>query len=110
MIVNFIELAKMSLDERTHLYRRSGVDLMDLISEVTPLVDLVRKQGDQAVQTLTKRFDGVDMAPSQFRVKAEEIDKAVDEISEDLLKALQVSITNIPVSYTHLTLPTILRV
>lgn len=95
MIVNFIELAKMSLDERTHLYRRSGVDLMDLISEVTPLVDLVRKQGDQAVQTLTKRFDGVDMAPSQFRVKAEEIDKAVDEISKDLLKALQVSITNI---------------
>lgn len=95
MIVNFFELAEMGSDERANLYRRGGVDLGDLITRVAPLVDQVRRLGDEAVQELTQRFDGVNIPPSRFRVKPEELEKALEEIPQELLRAMQISIANI---------------
>lgn len=95
MRVNYYELAHMSASERARLYHRGGVDFSDLVGEVAPLVDEVRRRGDDAVQELTRRFDGAEMEPSQFRVPTEELDRAVEALPDELRDAMEVSIANI---------------
>lgn len=95
MKVNYFELGAMSQTEREVLYRRSGVDLRDLIATVAPLVEDIRTRGDDAVRDLTKRFDGADMRPSDFRVSTDDMDRAVDELPSNLREAMEVSIDNI---------------
>jgi len=55
----------------------------------------VRELGDDAVADYTKRFDGVDLAPHQFELTAEEIDAAVRTVDPDLLDALHRAHANI---------------
>ena len=95
MKVNYFDLATMSLEERSKLYHRSSVEIGELIDQVAPLVSDVRKRGDAAVQELTRRFDGAQMEPSEFRVPVEEMDNAVENLSSELREAIEVSIGNI---------------
>jgi histidinol dehydrogenase len=85
----------MSVEERSRLYRRAGVNPEALIARVTPILEDVRLRGDDAVREYTKRFDGADMEASQFRVPSDEMDRAVAAIPDDLGKAIEVSIANI---------------
>ncbi|MDQ7785722.1 MAG: histidinol dehydrogenase [Desulfomonilaceae bacterium] len=95
MKVNYYELATMNRKEREALYRRTGLELDRLMQVVAPLVEDVRTRGDDAVTELTERFDGVALAPSQFRVPAAEMDKAVESLPAELREAMEVSIDNI---------------
>jgi histidinol dehydrogenase len=93
--VNYFQLSGMSFEERTRLYRRVGVNLEALMAQVAPILDEVRHRGDDAVREFTKRYDGADIDPSQFRVPPVEMDRAVKAMSADLREAIDVSITNI---------------
>lgn len=93
--VNYFQLSGMSIEERTRLYRRVGVNLETLMAQVAPILDEVRRRGDDAVREFTKRFDGADIDPSQFRVSPEEMDRAVKAMPDDLREAIEVSIANI---------------
>ncbi|MGB6065342.1 MAG: histidinol dehydrogenase [Desulfomonilaceae bacterium] len=95
MKVNYFELGTMTLQERTRLYQRGSVDFKSLVTQVAPILDEVRRRGDDAVREFTRRFDGADMEPSQFRVSREAMDRALDAIPEDLREAIEVSIGNI---------------
>ena len=95
MRVNYFQLGGMSLEERTRLYRRAGVNLETLMAQVAPILDEVRHRGDDAVREFTKRFDGADINPSQFRISPEEMDRAVKGLPDDLREAIEVSIANI---------------
>ncbi|MGO9570384.1 MAG: histidinol dehydrogenase, partial [Desulfomonilaceae bacterium] len=93
--INYFRLSEMSFEERTRLYRRTGVCLDTLIAEVAPILNEVRHRGDEAVREFTKRFDGADIDPSQFRISLEEMDRAVKAMPDDLREAIEVSIANI---------------
>ena len=95
MHVNSYELAALTSEQRIELCRRTGVDIARLVAEVTPLVEAVRTRGDEAVRELTNRFDGVDLAPAEFRVSIEAMDRAVSELPGDLRDAMETSIANI---------------
>ncbi len=95
MRVNVFDLARMDPSDVEALHRRGGLDFTKLIGQVAPLIDDVRTRGDEAVRDLTKRFDGAEMSPDTFRVPAEEIDRALREIPDDLREAMEVSIANI---------------
>lgn len=95
MHINSYKLATLTSEQRMRLCRRSGVDLARLVAEVTPLVEAVRTRGDEAVRELTRRFDGVDMAPTAFRVPVADMDRAVSELPPDLRDAMETSIANI---------------
>ncbi len=95
MKVNFFKLAEMSDQQRRQLCRGRGVDLKDLIPQVLPIIEAVQTRGDDAVREFTRKFDGPDMDPSQFRVPPEEMDKAVSDLPEDLRDAMETSIANI---------------
>lgn len=95
MQVNFFDLKSMNSSRREALYRRPGVNLAELIGKVLPIVEEVRTGGDRAICEFTKRFDGAEMAPTDFRVSSSEMIQAVQELSEELREAIGVSIDNI---------------
>jgi histidinol dehydrogenase len=95
MKVNFFKLGEMSQEQRRQLCRGRGVNLKDLIPAVMPIIEAVQARGDEAVTEFTKKFDGADMAPSQFRVRPEEMDRAVSDLPDELRDAIETSIGNI---------------
>lgn len=68
--------------------RAEGVD-----REVQAVLDQVRQDGDRAVRSLTRRFDGVVLERS--RVDPSEIERALDEAPAALVEALRASAANL---------------
>jgi histidinol dehydrogenase len=59
------------------------------------IVSKVSTGGDQAVAEFTSQFDKIDLAPEQFRVTEDELQKAHKDIDGDLLAALRGAIENV---------------
>jgi histidinol dehydrogenase len=95
MTINFFKLEEMSDEQRRQLCRGRGVNLKELIPQVLPIIEAVQAHGDDAVREFTKKFDGPDMDPTQFRVPASDMDRAVRSLPEDLRDAIETSIENI---------------
>ncbi len=55
----------------------------------------VADRGDQAVAEYTQKFDGVKLAPGEFRVSKEELAKAHRQINQDILASLRQAIENV---------------
>lgn len=62
---------------------------------VRSILDSVRAGGDQAVRTLTAKFDGVDLGLASLKVSPEEIDAAIHGLSPDFLAAAKASIQSV---------------
>ncbi len=95
MKVNFYELSHMSEEQIRGLYERGGLDMTELIETVAPIVRDVAEKGDEAVCRYTRRFDGADMSPEQFRVPETELQEAEQSLPDALRDAMSVSIANI---------------
>jgi len=57
-------------------------------------LDVVKRR-DEAVAEYTKKFDGVDLKPQEFRVPQRELEKAHKEINEQLLASVKQAIKNV---------------
>ncbi len=79
------------MNEILSLRREFKID--DYIENVKPVVDAVRREGDEAVIKFTKEFDGVELR--EIKVGEDEIDAAYDEVSDDLIDALEIAKENI---------------
>ncbi len=72
----------------------------DQSQEDQQVVDILRNvfnRGDKAVAEYTQKFDGVKLKPGQFRVSQEELDRANQEIDQDILLCLREAIENVRV-------------
>ena len=78
------ELQRIS--ERTY---NENIELQS--ATVKEIIATVRKKGDQALLEYTKKFDGQVIAPEELKVSGSEIDAAYQQISPDLLKAIQLA-------------------
>ncbi len=65
------------------------------LESVRTILDAVRKRGDEAVAEFTERFDGVKLAPDQFEVTNDEIDRAVAQVDPLLMQSLERAHANI---------------
>ncbi|MDQ1286309.1 MAG: histidinol dehydrogenase, partial [Thermodesulfobacteriota bacterium] len=68
MTINFIITANLSDDDRKSLCNRPGVGLQELISQVVPIIEDVKKRGDAALSDYSLRFDGAKLSRDEFRV------------------------------------------
>jgi histidinol dehydrogenase len=75
---------------------------------VAEVLAAVQRDGDRAVADLTERFDGVSLAPEQFRVSQAEIDAAVARCDPAALAALEVAATRIE-AFHRLQMPSDVR-
>ena len=69
---------------------RASLDVDAVIEIVKPIIEDVRNNGDQAVNNWTEKFDKI--RPSALRVPQNEIDKALAEMSLDVVSALKEAI------------------
>lgn len=75
------------------LLERPYIDVSKLNGTVADILDDVRKNGDDAVRRYEAKFDGVSL--SSLAVTEEELDSAVNEVSDELKSAIELAHSNI---------------
>lgn len=63
--------------------------------QVVDILRAVADRGDKAVAECTEKFDGVKLAPHEFRISKEDLEQAHSEIDRDLLASLCQAIDNV---------------
>jgi histidinol dehydrogenase len=62
---------------------------------VIDIIHNVAENGDKAVAEYTEKFDGVKLRPNEFRVSQDELDRANQQIDQDVLLCLREAIENV---------------
>jgi histidinol dehydrogenase len=70
---------------------RGREDLEEVERLVDSILQGVKAKGDEAVLEYTRRFDGMDLSPSQLRISREEIEDAYEKIPTEDLAALRLA-------------------
>ena len=70
-------------------------DAADVRTAVDAILQSVREKGDEAVCTLTREFDRLDLTPETMRVSDEDLDGANEAVSVDVRAALDLAATRI---------------
>jgi histidinol dehydrogenase len=76
--------------ERTH-----DDQVFNKEATVREVLQAVKRQGDKAVLHYTAEFDGQTFTPDQLRVSGSEMDAAYQQVSKELLNAIQLASKNI---------------
>ena len=66
-----------------------------LITQVSSILDDVRRRGDEALVEYTARFDGVQVQPSQLRIDEASLESAASTVAPKVLEAIRRAIQNI---------------
>jgi histidinol dehydrogenase len=82
------------LESAARFGRFPGYDSQENLKVVEILRD-VAENGDAAVACYTKRFDGVDLKPAQFRVRAEDVRRALEKTDPQVVDSIRGSIENV---------------
>ena len=77
------------------LLKRSTSQYGEYQTIVDGVLEDVRENGDEAVLRLTEKFDGVKLTPQTLRVSEEEIKKAYEQVSDELIETMKKSRDNI---------------
>lgn len=93
--LRIVDLRAKSFDSAlaNQLVPRASIDITKAIEQIIPLLDDVRKNGQDAVVRVTLERDGVD--PRPILVTQEELDRAVAELNPQLRKAIEESIERV---------------
>ena len=75
------------------IIRRPVLEKKNLRATITEVFEKVKNDGDSALQYYTSKFDGVKL--DSFKVSQEEIEKASNEVSDELKAAIQHAKKNI---------------
>lgn len=75
------------------IIRRPVLEKKNLRATITEVFEKVKNDGDSALQYYTSKFDGVSL--DSFKVSQEEIEKASNEVSDELKAAIQHAKKNI---------------
>ena len=77
------------------LLKRSPNHYGTYMQQVQEIVDRVKEEGDQAVFSYTKKFDGFLLNEDNIEVTEEEIKEAYEQMEDSLLEVIQKSLNNI---------------
>src|SRR5258707_3704009 len=90
------------LDQARRFITRKAVRLAEAEQIVAPILEDVRKRGDEAVLEYARKFDGLEGA--DLAVPQSQLKSAVDCVSPEFRKALEIAAKNIR-EYAELQLP-----
>ncbi len=102
------ELDKILISYKEPNFNKKLIELRSKVSEaatfnlrsqegvkVASIIEDVRARGDEAVAEYTEKFDGIKLAPEQFRISEGDLEKAHKQIDENFLKSLRQAIENV---------------
>lgn len=95
-MLKIYELNKITTEEKNRILNRSEAEIENLIEKVNPIIEDIRKRGDEAIIEYCEKFDNVKFTnPKEFKVSEEEIKEAYEKIDESSLKAIKKAKRNI---------------
>ena len=80
---------------KSRLAARSVAFDSELLAQVGAIVEDVRVRGDEALLEYTRKFDGLELAPSELRVSEETLRRSAAKVDDEILKTLRVAIANV---------------
>lgn len=98
MQLNYIKMQVIKYPTRatwSDIIQRPTQSLETIEQKVIPILQEVKSRGDEALKHYSKLFDGVEM--DSLEVTKEEINKAVNSVSEELKEAINIAYNNIQV-------------
>ncbi len=94
--INFQRLKDLSATERAGLTRRSETDLSLFLEKVQPILDAVRREGDEALVRFGRELDkAAPLTRETLKVSPAEFDEAFGLVEENIIEAIRYGITNI---------------
>ncbi len=94
-MVQFLELAQLSIQDRAHLLRRAEKDIRDLFPLAQEVIDQVRMRGDEAVVEFARRFDASEFQASMIRATPEDFVAARSAVAPEVIDAMEKAHANI---------------
>src|SRR6476469_2748711 len=74
--VNFHELARLTPADRQKLLKRTEADLSSYEVKVRPIIDAVRREGDEALASFARDFDKAPVKASEIAATQGDFDRA----------------------------------
>ncbi|MBM4054799.1 MAG: histidinol dehydrogenase [Planctomycetes bacterium] len=74
----------------------------DIRTTVLKIIQDVKKHGDRAITTYSKRFDKAHLSPEEFQAKEKEIEDAYKHVSGKFIKSIRLAIKNIQTYQKHI--------
>lgn len=90
-----IDLRSERFEQSKHLLNRRYLPVPELIQQVSAILADVQQNGNRALRELSKRFDGVDLEPSEIRVNETEMAQALERLDPLVRDALEASRQNV---------------
>lgn len=94
-MVQFLELATLSEQDRARLLRRAEKDIRDLFPLAQEVIDQVRERGDDALVEFARRFDAPDFQPSMIRATPKDFAAARSAVAPEVIDAIEKAHANI---------------
>ncbi|MBE2183270.1 MAG: histidinol dehydrogenase [Anaerolineae bacterium] len=94
-MVQFLELAALSDEDRARLLRRAETDIRDLFPLAQGIIDQVRDRGDNAVVEFARRFDAPEFQASMMRATPEDFAAARSAVAPEVVSAIEQAHANI---------------
>ena len=84
-----VKIKDLTEEEYKRIVKRSRKKLKQIFSEVIPIIEQVKEEGDEAVLKFTRKFDGIVLSLNQIRVNREKIKQAYRKVSPGLIQSLK---------------------
>ncbi len=86
--VNLHDLSKLSQSQRSALLTRTETDLAPFIAKVTPIVEAVRIEGDEALARFTRDFDHASVQASDIAASEADFESAEKSLNSNVWESL----------------------
>lgn len=93
--INFWQLEQLDQAERQSLLKRTEANLTEYLTQVSPIIEKVRLEGDQALVDYANQFDGAKLSIAQIKVSEQEFLDAESQVDEVTLDAIRYASANI---------------
>ena len=87
--IQFHDFARLSEEEKQSLLKRTESDLGRYIESVKPIIEAVKKEGDQALAKFARDLDKSSLKADAIRVRPEEYDRAFECLDADLIESIE---------------------
>lgn len=93
--VSLHDLSSLSPAQRDSLLKRTEDDLTEFIEKVTPIINAVRDEGDEAIARYTRQFDNAPVDANSLSATPADFDAAFKQLDDEFIRTLEYSADNI---------------
>jgi len=93
--VRLIELARLCAEDRARLLERAESDLATYIEKVRPVIEAVRREGDEALARFAREFDRAPLTADRIAATSTDVERAFATVEKPVIAAIEFAIDGI---------------